>query len=181
MRTAEDDASADPLKDPDRLREIVELDLLSLRADALLERLAREAAERLDLPIGVVTIVLDEAQYFRATHGVGGWMAASRGTPVEWSFCRNVIRRRGDFVVENAAEDAIMRNSPLVTIDGIRCYAGVPLTSSRGQVLGAFCVQGTQERRFTQEDLELLRGMAAQAVLHLEESRRSGPDAPVTV
>jgi GAF domain-containing protein len=165
------DPGTDPLKDVERLREIAELDLESLEDDDLLDRLARQAAERLGLPIGVVTVVLDEAQYFKAMHGTSGWVAESRGTPVEWSFCRNVVRRDGDFVVENALEDEVMKDSPLVTNEGIRCYAGVPLRSSKGKVLGAFCVKGTEERHFSAEDLEVLRGLAAEAMRHIEARR----------
>jgi hypothetical protein len=168
------DPATDPIKDVDRLREIAELDLASLRTDELLDRLAKEAAERLGLPIGVVTIVLDEAQFFPASHGLTGWVAESHGTPVEWSFCRNVVRDNRDFVVEDATRHEVMKDSPLVTNEGIRCYAGVPLVSSNGHVLGAFCVKGTEERRFSPEDLDLLRELAAEAVRRIEDRRSRG-------
>lgn len=158
----------DPLKDLDRLREIAELDLDSPEVDEILESIIREAAEHLDLPIGVVSIVLDEAQYFKAMFGVDGWVGASRGTPVEWSFCRNVVINKSEFVVENALEDETMKDSPLVHNEGIRCYAGIPMVTSRGNVVGSFCVKGREERHFSERDLEALRGYAARAMAHIE-------------
>jgi GAF domain-containing protein len=164
------------LKDIERLRDIAELDLDSPEVDAYLDDLARRAAEQLDLPIGIVSIVLDEAQYFKAMFGVDGWIEAARGTPVEWSFCRNVVIREAEFVVESALDDETMRDSPLVTQEGIRCYAGIPLVTSRGNVVGSFCVKGREERHFTEDDLTVLRGFAEDAMTHIE-SRRSVPIA----
>jgi GAF domain-containing protein len=164
----------DPLKDLERLREIADLDLDSPEVDEILDAIVREAAESLDLPIGVVSIVMDEAQYFKAMHGVGGWMGAARGSPVEWSFCRNVVTQGSEFVVENALEQDIMKDSPIVQLEGIRCYAGIPLTTSRGNVVGSFCVQGREERSFSEADLEALRGFAARAMARIE-SRKPVP------
>lgn len=164
----------DPLKDLERLREIAELDLDSPEVDEILDGIARKAAEELDLPTGVVSIVLDEAQFFKASHGVDGWIGAARGTPVEWSFCRNVVINQAEFVVEDATEHPVMKDSPLVSNEGIRCYAGIPLVTSRGNVIGSFCVNGREERHFSEQDLEALRGYAAEAMAHIE-SRRPTP------
>lgn len=161
----------DQLRNVDRLREIAELGLDRDVPRPELDQLARDAAQELDLPIGVVSIVLDEAQWFVATHGLDGWVQDVQGTPVEWSFCRNVISTSAEFVVENALEHPIMKDSPLVQEDGLRCYAGIPLVSSRGHVVGSFCVKGTEERSFDEVDLTLLRGYAARAMELIEAGR----------
>ncbi|HYW07360.1 MAG TPA: GAF domain-containing protein [Longimicrobium sp.] len=166
--------SASPLHDPERLREIADLGLLDGRVDDVLSEIAREAATRLDLPISLVSVVLDEAQHFAASHGVSGWLEDAGGTPSEWSFCANSVHSREAFVVENAATHPLMRESPLVTADGIRCYAGIPLISSRGHVLGNLCVIGAEERTFGEGEMELLRGLAARAVARIEERRAPG-------
>lgn len=160
-----------PLKDVERLRDIAELELESPEVDEVLDLIARRAAEHLNLPTGVVSIVLDEAQYFKAMFGVDGWIGAAKGTPVEWSFCRNVVIEKSEFVVENALENEIMKSSPLVLIEGIRCYAGIPLVTSQGNVIGSFCVSGREERHFSEDDLEVLRDHAAQAMEHIESRR----------
>lgn len=161
------------LADSGRLQEIVDLDLLTPEVDAILQQTAEEAARRLHLPMSMVTVVLDEAQFFAAHHGLTGWMAESRGTPVEWSFCANAVASREPFVVEDATTHPVVRDNPLVANDGIRCYAGIPLVSSRGHALGTLCVIGTEARTFSGDDLELLRGLADQAVERIE-ARRTG-------
>ncbi|HEX8429765.1 MAG TPA: GAF domain-containing protein [Longimicrobium sp.] len=160
-----------PMYDPERLREIAELGLLDGRADEVLSGIAREAAARLDLPISLVSIVLDEAQHLAASHGVSGWIGEAGGTPAEWSFCAHSVQSRDAFVVENAAVHPLMRENPLVTEDGIRCYAGIPLISSRGFVLGNLCVIGAEERTFGEDEMGMLRGLAGRAVARIEERR----------
>jgi GAF domain-containing protein len=160
----------------ERLREIAELRLLSPDVDAVLQDAARAAAERLGLPKALVSIVLDEAQYFAAHHGMDGWIAATRGTPIEWSFCVNAVRSGQPFVVEDATTHPAVRDNPLVEHDGVRCYAGIPLVSSRGFALGTLCVLGVESREFTETDLAVLRGLAADAVRRIE-ARRGEPAA----
>jgi GAF domain-containing protein len=154
-----------------RLQEIVDLGLLSPEADEVLQETAREAATRLGLPISTVTVVLDEAQFFAAQHGVEGWQAESRGTPVEWSFCAHAVASRAPFVVEDATQHPTVRHMPIVPNDGVICYAGFPLISSRGHALGTLCVIGHEPHRFTDEELEILRSLTDRAVARIEERR----------
>lgn len=162
----------DPLYDAARLQEITELGLLSTEVDPILHDVAVRAAERLGLPVSLVSVVLDEALHVAAIHGPPGlWLADTMGHPVEWSFCATSVRTRDAFVVESAKEDEYHRTNPLVTQDGVRCYAGVPLISSRGYVLGNLCVVGLEERTFTSEEMAALRELAAEAVRRIEERR----------
>ena len=164
--------AADPLFDEERLREIVELDLLSPDVDPLLADIATQAAERLGLPVSLISVVLDEALHVAGFHGPQGlWLDETRGHPVEWSFCATSVRTRDAFLVPNAEEHPYHRTNPLVTQDGVRCYAGVPLISSRGYVLGNLCVVGMEERPFSEDDVAVLRALAAEAVRRIEQRR----------
>jgi len=165
-------------EDEARLREIVELDLLSPDVDDILQATVEEAADRLGLPQAMVTVVLDQAQFFAAHHGIDGWLAEARGTPVEWSFCALAVASGEPFVVEDATTHPLTRDNPLVEHEGIRCYAGIPLVSSRGYPLGTLCVIGKVPHTFSDADLETLRGLAAKAVHRIEE-RRVGEGAPL--
>jgi GAF domain-containing protein len=165
---------SDPLYDAGRLQEIADLDLLSPAVDPILRDIAEEAAARLELPVSLISVVLDEALHVAGSHGIDGlWLGETRGHPVEWSFCATSVRTRDAFVVENAATHPYHGTNPLVTEDGVRCYAGVPLTSSRGHVLGNLCVVGLEERSFSAGDVEILRGLAREAVGRIE-ARRTG-------
>ena len=170
--------SVDPLYDEARLQEIADLDLLSPDVDAILKDLAADAAARLGLPVSLISVVLDEALHVAAFHGPAGlWLEETRGHPVEWSFCATSVRTREPFVVASAPTHPDHRSNPLVTQDGVRCYAGVPLLSRRGHVLGNLCVVGLEEREFSDEDIAVLRTLAAEAIRRIE-LRRIAPSVP---
>ena len=164
----------DPLFDAARLQEIADLDLLSPEVDPILRDVAEQAAARLGLPVSLISVVLDEALHVAGSHGIDGlWLGETRGHPVEWSFCATSVRTRDAFVVESATLDPVHGSNPLVTQDGVRCYAGVPLISSRGHVLGNLCVVGLEERTFSADEVEVLRELAREAVRRIEERRKS--------
>jgi GAF domain-containing protein len=163
---------AQTLDDAGRLQEIADLRLNDSDIDGILSEIAAEAAAHFDLPVALVSIVLDRAQYFRGAHGLDGWMATTRGTPAEWSFCQHVVRNRAPFVVEDAYEHPVMQDSPLVRMEGVRCYAGVPLVTFRGHVIGSFCVQGPDARSFTEYDLAQLHRFAKRVITCIEQRRQ---------
>lgn len=166
--------SPDPLYDADRLQEIADLELLSPEIDAILAGIADEAAARLGLPVSLISVVLDEALHVAGSHGLDGlWLGETRGHPVEWSFCATSVRTRDAFVVESAEKHPTHRTNPLVTLDGVRCYAGVPLISSRGHVLGNLCVVGLEEHTFSEADIETLHELAREAVRRIEARRKA--------
>jgi len=156
----------------ERLAEIAELELLSDEVGAILDDVVREASERLDLPIAMVNIVLDDAQFFAAHHGLSGWLSEVGGTPIEWSFCANAVRSGEPFVVDDATTHPLVKDIPLVEHDGIRCYAGIPLITSRGFPVGTLCVIGPAEHRFGEDDLSTLRELADEAMRRIEARRK---------
>ncbi|HEX6041938.1 GAF domain-containing protein [Longimicrobium sp.] len=166
-------AAADPVRDPARMAEIAALGLTEPEVDAVLQRTVDEAAARLDLPTALVSVVMDGAQWFAAHTGLSPWMAEARGTPVEWSFCANAVRSGDAFVVEDATTHPLVKDNPLVHIDNIRCYAGIPLVTSTGVTLGTLCVIGNEPRSFTDDEMETLRSLARTAMEHIESRRQA--------
>jgi GAF domain-containing protein len=162
----------DPVVDPDRLEEIASFDLFSAAATTRLDAFAQRLAATFDMPVALVTVVLDTAQVMVGSHGLYGWAAEVRGTPVEWSFCAEVVRRHGPYVLPDAAADAVQATNPLVTQDGVACYAGAPLITSNGHVLGSCCVLGGAPREFTADELGTLTRMADELAELLEREHR---------
>lgn len=159
----------DHIHETARLQEIADLDLFSDNLKFLVDDLAIMASEQLDLPNCAISIVLDEAQFFLSIHGPQTEMAQdSSGTPLEWSFCQHVVQNQAPFIVPDATKDEKMKDSPLVTVDGTRCYAGVPLITSKGFVIGSFCASGSHGREFSTEDIDYLRKMAGKAMRRIE-------------
>jgi GAF domain-containing protein len=163
----------DPVRDPERLAEIAALGLTADDVDDVLQQTVEEAAAALGLPTALVTVVMDEAQWFAAHTGLAPWLAETRGTPVEWSFCANAVRSGEPFVVEDATTHPLVKDIPLVELDGVRCYAGIPLTTSTGKTLGTLCVVGDEPRTFTEREMDVLRGLAKRAIERIEARRKT--------
>ena len=161
----------DPILDPERIKEIARLRLHEDQVDEILNEYVKKAADEFNLPIGVVSIVLDDIQSFIASHGLEDWVGEVKGTPVEWAFCANSVRSGEEFVVEDSHE-SVMKDSPIVTMEGIRCYAGVPLITEKGKVIGNFCVQGPDTRSFTEGEILRLKEYAQLVMNRLEERVR---------
>lgn len=160
----------DPVRDPERLAEIVRLDLFSDTVRELIADMTSRAAERFGLPISQISVVLDEAQFNAAQHGLDGlWIEEAEGHPVEWSFCRHAVRDHAPFIVEDTTQNERTKDNPLVQQGYVRCYAGMPLITDRDQVLGSLCVIGPEPRAFTDEELDALRAMADEVMRRIED------------
>jgi GAF domain-containing protein len=144
-----------------RLEELCRLRLDDPARRPELDQLAQRVASLLDAPIALVSVALDEAQMFLGGCGLTGWLADIGGTPLEWSFCRHVVGSGREYLVADAMTDPGMRDSPLVTVAGIRSYAGVPLVSRFGFVIGALCVKDYLPGSFTSGALARLRQEAS--------------------
>jgi GAF domain-containing protein len=73
--------------------------------------------------------------------------------------------------VEDARSNPLVRLNPGIEEMGIVSYAGIPLVTSAGHVVGSFCVIDSRPRAWTFEDVEALQELAA-CVMHEIEGRR---------
>jgi GAF domain-containing protein len=168
-----------PLASPRRLAALASYDLTAPDLRRRLDEISERTAKRLNMPTSMVSIVLDSAQFFAGSHGLNGWMAQSRGTPLEWAFCAHGVQSASPtYVVTDATAHPAHLASPMVNVEGTRSYAGAQIMEPGGQVLGMHCVVSTAPRSFTEEELAELRSAAAEIAALLEEHRReTGPDA----
>lgn len=162
------------LRSVDRLVDLARLGLDREAERAFLDDLVDAVAIRLDVPFVVIDVLLNEAQVFLATRGaMPPFVVEAGGTPVEWSFCLPLMLSRRPVAVRDLTADPDCRN-PLVTVGGVRSYAGAPLISRRGHVLGGLCGLDVNPRTFAPAELEFLRTTAGEVVDRLEE--RAGPE-----
>ncbi len=162
------------LYDHGRLREIARLGLDREEHRTYLTEVAEQVANRLGTPFAVLDVLLDDAQVFLTGCGpIPGWIAEVGGTPIEWAFCTPMLQQRAPYAVEDFTADPLHRDNPLVTVEGVRSYAGAPLISSSGFVLGGLCALDLRSRHFDDRDLAYLTEMAAETVRRIEEHAES--------
>ena len=155
-RTGEDGR----LSDPARLQRLRESGLLQDGSHPSLDLLTRTAAEQAHAPVALVTLVDAERQVFASQVGVGEPWSSLGGTPLSHSFCRHVASDDAPLIVTDARSDARVGDNPAVDELGVAAYAGFPLHSPDGQVLGAFCVIDHEPREWTTSELALVSALA---------------------
>jgi phosphoserine phosphatase RsbU/P len=155
-----------------RLDAVRRYDILDTPPDGVFDRLTALAARYFKVPISVVSIVDTDRIWFKSHHGVDVYEVGR-----DPGLCASAILQPHPWVVENAGLDPRTLANPLVAGElGLRFYAGVPLTTSDGYNLGTFCIIDQEPRTISDDDLEVLRDLAAVVMDQLElrlEARRT--------
>lgn len=145
--------------------------------DEELQAIVTDAARALDVPIALVSIMLERIQFFRAFHGLPPDLAIVRATSRDVSLCRFVVESGEPFAVEDAAADPNLPRG-LIEQYGIRSYLGVPVRVD-GEILGSLCVIDTTPRRFAAGDRERLRALADRVQIRLARLAASRARTPL--
>lgn len=107
------------------------------------------------------------------------WMKASVGVdicelPKYLAFCKYTIQRHDLLEIPDTLLDDSVKNNALVTCaDGIRYYAGIPLVTPEGYIIGAICVFDTKPNLLTDSQKEALQFLADETMLHMETAKRN--------
>ena len=121
----------------------------------------------LDCPIALLSIVEDERQWFLGCTGT-----ELSETAISASFCAIPALGEEPLLIDDAREDARLRDTALVTGPPyIRSYLGVPIRSDDGTVVGALCAISPDPAAFQVEQvasLAILAQLAEQSIaLHV--------------
>ncbi len=144
--------------DPGRLAAVHATQLLDAAAEESFDRLTRIAQRITGAPLAFMTVV-DEARSFWLS-GQGLPEGSPRQNTVEESFCQYVLR--GDpLVLADVTVDERTAANPSIEGMGVRAWAGFPVRTPDGQVLGSFCVVDTTVHPWSAEDVQLLEELAA--------------------
>jgi diguanylate cyclase (GGDEF)-like protein/PAS domain S-box-containing protein len=146
------------------LRAIWTRDLLDSQPELECEELVQLAAAICGTPLGLVTLLDERHQWYRASDHL-----KMGETPREVAFCAHAIRQRELFLVTDALMDARFATNPLVTSDpAMRFFAGVALFTSDGEPLGTLCVVDMAPRILGTEQASALEVLGRQVAVRLE-------------
>ncbi|HEX2344375.1 MAG TPA: GAF domain-containing protein [Vicinamibacterales bacterium] len=154
-----------------RLAALQRLSILDTPPEAALDRLTRIACRMLHAPIGLVSLVDRDRQFFKSCVGLPQPIASERQTPLSHSFCKHVVGSAKPLIVDDARVNPLVQMNPAIQLMGIAAYAGIPLTTSDGHVIGSFCVIDSRPRTWSYEDVETLQELAT-CVMHEVEGRK---------
>ena len=120
-----------PPDEPERLKALAGYEILDTPAEAEFDDLARLASWLCGTPIGLVSLIDERRQWFKAHIGL-----EVRETPRDQAFCAHALEVEQPLLVTDAQRDARFAQNPLVTgPPHIRFYAGAPLRTPSGHSL----------------------------------------------
>ncbi|SEK44719.1 DNA-binding response regulator, NarL/FixJ family, contains REC and HTH domains [Stigmatella aurantiaca] len=126
-----------------RLAKIAQMNLVDDEApEELLQSLVQETARTFNVPIALLSLVLKDRQWFKAHVGLTGKLREERGTEREAALCAHVVEADAaePLVVPDAATHPVFSSNRLVREGVFRSYAGAPLITREGTVLGTLCI-----------------------------------------
>jgi diguanylate cyclase (GGDEF)-like protein len=156
--------------EPARLQALQRLVILDTPLSDRFERITRVAQRALEMPIAAISLLDAERQWFKSIQG-----STLTQTARAVSFCTHAILREEIMVVPDARLDTRFDDNPLVYGEPhIVFYAGCPIRATDGSRIGSLCVVDRRPRTPTEEDLEILRDLAAVTERELFSAMQSG-------
>ena len=156
--------------DPQRVAAVEATRLLDSEPDESFDQLARLAAAVLGVPWVFVTLVDEHRSFWVSAVGVdpdpGSGLYGEHS--VGDSFCQYVIAADGAVVIDDARLDPRSERNPSIESMGVVAWAGFPLRSTDGYVVGTFCAVDRVAREWSGEDVTLLHALATAATSHLQ-------------
>ncbi len=146
-----------------RLAAVARTGLLDTGPDESFDRLTRLAATLLGTPFAFVTVVDAQRSYWKSCIGVASEDPADRQVPVAESFCRHVIGTGQELIIPDARTDPRTALHPSIASMDVGAWAGFPIKSPDGYVLGTFCALDTVARQWTPHDVEVLATLSQAA------------------
>jgi two-component sensor histidine kinase len=152
--------------DRDRLTALERFAVLDTPPERGFDDIVELATQICETPVALVSLVSDDRQWFKARIGFDECQ-----TDLNSSVCAHALVELDLLVVPDLSLDPRTRANPLVTNDpSIRFYAGAPLRTAEGHVLGSLCVIDTRPRPdgLTRAQENALRNLGRQVISQLE-------------
>ncbi len=166
------------LREPERMKALAQSKLLDAPPDESFDRVTRLAAKLVGAPLGRLSIVDKDRQFFKSQVDLSPTPVTMRQTPLENSICQWVVGGQEELVVGDAREHPVLQSNLAVRDDGVVAYAGVPFSLDGKAVLGSFCVVDSKPHIWSPEQIASLRHLSL--ILKAYASLRLDSDDPTT-
>jgi diguanylate cyclase (GGDEF)-like protein/PAS domain S-box-containing protein len=154
-------------EDARRLEALEAYGIMDTSPEGEFDEIVALAARLCGVPASTITFVDAERQWFKARVGIG-----LDETPRAIAFCAYTVRDTEPLLVEDARRDPRFADNPLVTGEPrIVFYAGFPLVSAEGTVVGTLTAIDWIPRRLSGDQEFAMRVLAHQVVARLELRR----------
>ncbi|RZJ44656.1 MAG: GAF domain-containing protein [Chryseobacterium sp.] len=159
-----------PENDKERLKALHRYKITDTPSEDSFDGIAKLATQIFNVPISLLSLVDAESVFFKANIGMGRAKEANRGK----SLCALAVLDHKVTVFEDAIKEPCLMANPNVMGDfGLRFYAGAPLITHDGFLIGTLCIIDKKPREFSEAERKILEGLAATAMEQIELRRSS--------
>lgn len=142
--------------------------ILDTPRESSFDDITRLATIACGTPMAAINLVDADRQWFKSEVGLG-----PQPFPIGSSICAHAILGADLFIVPDLHEDPRFVANPLVVSEPhLRFYAGAPLVTPDGHVLGMMCVLDHVPRELEPTQAEMLRSLSRLVMTQLELRRR---------
>lgn len=144
-----------------RIEDLLSYKILDTPEDEELNEIVEIASVIIETPVALLTMVDDKRQWFKAKKGT-----VLNETRIEDSFCRFALEYPDEvLVIEDTLQDERVKDNLLVLEEPyVRFYAGAPLVTQDGNVLGTLCLIDFKPAKLTDSQKKGLTLLAKQAM-----------------
>jgi PAS domain S-box-containing protein len=144
----------------DRLKALESYSVMDTLPEEDFDSITQLASYICGTPIALVSLLDQDRQWFKSSVGL-----ELKEYPKSISFCQYATNKDEVYEVQNALENELFSDNPLVTGNpDIRFYAGAALIDKEGFNLGTLCVIDTIPRALTENQNNALRLLAKQVI-----------------
>jgi serine/threonine protein kinase len=149
--------TADRTSEDTRLTAARQYEVLDSRTDETFDLLTALAARVLSAPVSMVSLLDEDRVWSAARPGVDvGELSREAGRRAA------ALLRTSPWIIEDMRTDPRAARNPLVAGDfGVQFYAGVPLRTSEGRIIGTLCVLDFTSRTISPDEIQTLEDLAA--------------------
>jgi signal transduction histidine kinase len=152
-----------PHNEKDRLSELLSLEILDTRRESDFDLIVLVAAELCKAPYAFISFVDAERVWIKAAFG-----SELRVVDRSNSYCALAIMGENVVEIPNLRNDDRTANLPFTLTSDAVMYAAAILTTPSGSHLGTLCIVDTEVRTLSQQQKDILKGLAKQVMQLLE-------------
>jgi PAS domain-containing protein len=152
----------------DRLNILHSYQILDSGREEAFDNLTRIASKICNTNVSLISILDKDRQWFKSELGLG-----LGSTSLCHSLCNQLVINTAEFLyIPDLKSDDRFQNHPAFTELGIAFYAGFPIKTREGVVLGSFCVLDYTPKKLDSLQLDFLSAMADQCMQLIEAHKQ---------
>ena len=156
------------LADPARLAALRRTALLDTPVERTFDRMCRLAQRLLGVPVLGMGLLDIDREWFKSSIGLPEPWASTRTLPLTHSFCKYVVASGEPLVTSDARQDPRLQQNLAIPDLNVVAYAGFPLKTADGYVLGTFFAIDSQPRVWRPADLAVMADIRDWVVTEIE-------------